>query len=287
MRRLPLSKTLAIALCIFTTLPATAQPTEISARVERLLNSSPVIDAHNDVLWELRERYGSDLDKIDLRSNTSALPVAPGAPSDLPPLMTDIPRLRAGRVGGQFWSVWIPTNVTGPAAIRMTLEQIDLAKRMVQRYPDHLTMAYSADDIERARKTGRIASLIGIEGGHQIDNSLPVLRQLHALGARYLTLTHTSKTDCADSGTDNPVHKGLSPFGIAVIGEMNRLGMIVDLSHVSAGTMKAALHVTKAPVMFSHSNARALVDHPRGVDNEVLALVAKNRGIVMVNFNPG
>ncbi|SFD32480.1 membrane dipeptidase [Massilia yuzhufengensis] len=268
-------------------LPATAQAPQVAGRVERLLTKSPVIDAHNDLLWELRDRYGSDLAKIDLQSDTSRLPPTPGVPVDLPPLMTDLPRLRAGHVGGQFWSVWIPGSVTGPAAVKMTLEQIDLAKRMVQRYPEHLGMAYTADDIERAGKAGRIASLLGIEGGHQIDNSLPMLRQLYALGARYLTLTHTSNNAWADAGTDNPVHKGLSPFGLAVIQEMNRLGMVVDLSHVSRATMLAALSASQAPVMFSHSNARALVDHPRGVDDEVLALVAKNRGIVMVNFNPG
>lgn len=283
----PRLNTFAVLLALCVTLPAAAQDTVIAKRVERLLTSSPVIDAHNDLLWELRERYGSDLGKIDLKQSTATLPRPPGAPADMPALMTDLPRLRAGHVGGQFWSVWIPPTVTGPAAVKMTLEQIDLAKRMVQRYPEHLSMAYSADDIERARKAGRIASLIGIEGGHQIDNSLPMLRQLYALGARYLTLTHSLKTDWADSGTDNPVHKGLSPFGQAVVGEMNRLGMMVDISHVSKDTMKAVLATSRAPVMFSHSNARALVDHPRGVDDEVLALVAKNRGIVMVNFNPG
>lgn len=275
--------TLAILIALCATLPAAAQSPQGASRVERLLTRSPVIDAHNDLLWELRERYDSDLSRIDLRMDTATLPRAPDAPA----LMTDLPRLRAGHVGGQFWSVWIPPTVTGPAAVKMTLEQIDLAKRMVQRYPEHLSMAYSADDIERARKAGRIASLIGIEGGHQIDNSLPMLRQLYALGARYLTLTHSLKTGWADSGTDNPAYTGLSPFGEAVVSEMNRLGMLVDISHVSKDTMKAVLTMSRAPVMFSHSNARALVDHPRGVDDEVLALVAKNRGIVMVNFNPG
>lgn len=286
MKSTSVCKAFALLLGMWVTLPASAQDPQIARRVERLLVTSPVIDAHNDLLWELRDRYGSDLSKIDLGSNAATLPRTPSG-SDLPPLMTDIPRLRAGHVGGQFWSVWIPPSVTGPAAIKMTLEQIDLARRMVQRYPEHLRMAYSADDIERASKAGRIASLLGIEGGHQIDNSLPMLRQLHALGARYMTLTHTSNTAWADAGTDNPVHKGLTPFGLAVVAEMNRLGMVVDLSHVSKDAMRAALGASQAPVMFSHSNARALVDHPRGVDDEVLALVAKNGGIVMVNFNPG
>lgn len=282
-RRAPGIKMLAFLFGIWAALPAAAQGTPVATRIDRLLATSPVIDAHNDLLWELRERYNSDLTRIDLKRDTATLPRA----ADTPALMTDLPRLRAGRVGGQFWSVWIPPTVTGPAAVKMTLEQIDLAKRIVQRYPDHLSMAYTADDIERARKAGRIASLIGIEGGHQIDNSLPMLRHFYALGARYLTLTHSLKTDWADSGTDNPAHKGLSPFGQAVVGEMNRLGMIVDISHVSNDTMKAVLGTSQAPVMFSHSNARALVDHPRGVDDEVLALVPKNGGIVMVNFNPG
>lgn len=282
---------LSVLLCAGIALPAIAQPVSpadsaLRARVQRLLARSPVIDAHNDLAWELRDRYNSDLDKINLAADTAKLPL-PATMSDLPALMTDIPRLRAGQVGGQFWSVWIPTSVSGPAAVKMSIEQVDLVKRMVQRYPAHLAMAYTADDIERAMKAGKVASLIGIEGGHQIDNSLPALRQLYTMGARYLTLTHSIKTDWADSATDNPVHKGLTPFGLAIVGEMNRLGMLVDLSHVSGATMKMALAASQSPVMFSHSNARALIDHPRGVDDDVLALVAKNQGIVMVNFNPG
>jgi membrane dipeptidase len=200
--------------------------------------------------------------------------------------MTDIPRLHAGRVGGQFWSVWVPAEVTGPAAVKMTLEQIDLVQAMVARYPNDLRMAYTADDIVGIHKAGQVASLIGIEGGHQIDNSLATLRQMYALGARYMTLTHTLDTDWADSATDNPRHHGLTPFGHAVVHEMNRLGMLVDLSHVSPETMKASLAATLAPVIFSHSGARALDDHPRDVPDDVLALVRQNRGIVMVNFYP-
>jgi membrane dipeptidase len=169
----------------------------------------------------------------------------------------------------------------------MTLEQIDLVHRMVARYPNDLEMAYTTDDIERIHRAGRVASLIGIEGGHQIGESLASLREMYALGARYMTLTHTSNTAWADSATDNPAHHGLTPFGRAVVHEMNRLGMLVDLSHVSAETMKAALAATQAPVMFSHSSARALVDHPRDVPDDVLTLVAKNRGVVMANFAPG
>ena len=201
--------------------------------------------------------------------------------------MTDIPRLHAGHVGGQFWSVWIPSELTGPAAVQTTLEQIDIVHAMVARYPDDLQMAYTADDIVRIHKAGRIASLIGIEGGHQIDNSLAALRQMYALGARYMTLTHTLNNDWADSATENPKHHGLTPFGQAVVHEMNRLGMLVDLSHVSAETMKAALAATQAPVIFSHSGARALDDHPRNVPDDVLELVEQNHGVVMVNFYPG
>lgn len=260
---------------------------DVTTRVERLLARTPVIDGHNDLAWELRERFNSDLSKIDLRADTSKLPRAANARAVQVPLMTDIARLRAGHVGGQFWSVWIPTSVTGAAAVKMTMEQIDLVKRIAQRYPADFAMAYSADDVERVYKAGRIASLIGIEGGHQIDNSLPALRQLHALGARYMTLSHSSNNSWADAATDNPVHKGLSPFGLQVVREMNRVGMLVDLSHVSPAAMKAALAETRAPVMFSHSNARALVEHPRNVPDDVLALLAKNGGVAMVNFYPG
>jgi membrane dipeptidase len=180
--------------------------------------------------------------------------------------------------------VWIPPTVTGPAAVKMTLEQIDLVHAMTARYPQDLRMAYSADDIVQAHRDGRIASLIGIEGGHQIDDSLAVLRQMYALGARYMTLTHTLDNDWADSATDAPRHHGLTPFGRAVVHEMNRLGMLVDLSHVSPETMRAALAVSAAPVIFSHSGARALNDHPRDVPDDVLALVARNHGLVMVTF---
>jgi membrane dipeptidase len=272
---------LALGLALAMTTPVAAQ--DIAARVARVLEQTPLIDGHNDLPWEIRARYGSDLTKFDLRADTSKLPLLGGDA----PLMTDIPRLRAGHVGGQFWSVFVPTSVKGADAVEMTIEQIDLVHRMAQRYPDDLEMAYTAADVLRIHRAGRIASLIGIEGGHQIDNSLAVLRQMYALGARYMTLTHTSNTAWADSATDDPVHHGLTRFGRAVVHEMNRLGMLVDLSHVSADTMKAALATSAAPVIFSHSSARALVDHPRDVPDDVLALVAKNRGVVMANFYPG
>ncbi len=252
----------------------------IMARVDKVLARTPVIDGHNDLPWEIRSRFNGDVSKIDLAKDTSRLPV----PAGEAPLMTDIPRLRAGHVGGQFWSVWIPVEVTGPAAVQTTLEQIDIVKAMAARWPNDFQMAYTAADVERARKAGKVASLIGVEGGHQINNSLAVLREYYDLGARYMTLTHTSDTAWADSATDNPRHNGLSPFGKEVVREMNRLGMLIDLSHVSPDTMRAALEVSQAPVMFSHSSARALDDHPRDVPDDILQLVAKNGGVVMVNF---
>jgi membrane dipeptidase len=252
-------------------------------RIDRILAQTPLIDGHNDLPWEIRTRFGSDLSKVDLSRSTLGLP----APQGSPPLMTDIPRLRGGHVGGQFWSVYVPPEVQGPAVVQMTIEQIDLVKLMCARHPRDLAMAYSAADVLHLHEAGTIASLIGVEGGHQINNSLPVLRAYYVLGARYMTLTHAANIAWADSATDAPAHHGLTPFGKAVVREMNRLGMLVDLSHVSADTMRSALAVTEAPVIFSHSSARALVDHPRNVPDDVLHLVAANGGVVMVNFYPG
>ena len=262
-------------------------PLEGPAGVAKVLAEMPVIDGHNDLPWEIRERFASNLDAVDLKHNTATLPVPTDAAGGQPPLMTDIPRLRAGGVGAQFWSVWVPTDAKDATAVQMTIEQIDLVKRMAAHYPADLEMAYTAADIVRIEHAHRIASLIGVEGGHQIDNSLATLRQFYDLGARYMTLTHSTNTAWADSATEAPAHNGLTAFGRAVVTEMNRLGMLVDLSHVSPKTMKDALEVTQAPVIFSHSGARALIDHPRDVPDEVLALVARNRGIVMVNFFPG
>jgi membrane dipeptidase len=201
--------------------------------------------------------------------------------------MTDIQRLRRGGVGGQFWSVFIPVEMQGPLAVQTTLEQIDIVRQMAERYPNDFEMAYSAADVRRIHKAGKIASLIGIEGGHQINHSLPVLREMYVAGARYMTLTHSSNTEWADSATDGPAHHGLTAFGREVVHEMNRLGMMVDLSHVSAETMRAVLNIVQAPVMFSHSSAQAIVDHPRDVPDDVLAMLPKNGGVVMVNFYPG
>jgi membrane dipeptidase len=259
-----------------------ANPT-YESRVERVLAATPLIDGHNDLPWEIRSRFKSDLAAVDLKSDTARLPFPP----DSAALMTDIPRLRAGRVGGQFWSVWVPVDIKGFEAVQSTLEQIDLVKRMCARYPADLAMAYSAADTRRIHQSHRVACLIGIEGGHQINDSLGVLRQMYAAGARYMTLTHTTNTDWADSATDTPVHHGLTAFGEEVVREMNRLGMLVDISHVSPDTMKAALAVSEAPVIFSHSSARALVDHPRNVPDDILRAVGEKGGVVMVNFAPG
>ena len=272
--------TFSVLLC----LPLAAWSADsLDARLDKVLLDTPLIDGHNDLPWEIRARFKSDLDAIDLKSDTSHLPY----PEDGAPLMTDIPRLRAGKVGGQFWSVWVPVDIKGFEAVQTTLEQIDLVKRMCAKYPDDLAMAYSAADVRRIHRSHRLACLIGIEGGHQINNSLAVLRQMYAAGARYMTLTHTTNTDWADSATDAPKSHGLAPFGETVVREMNRLGMLVDLSHVSPDTMKAALAVSAAPVIFSHSSARALDDHPRDVPDDILRTVAAKGGVVMVNFSPG
>ncbi len=262
----------------------TAQATDkdLAARVDRVLAETPLIDGHNDLPWEIRQRYKSNFGAFDLKNNLSQT----FGPKGELPLMTDIPRLRAGRVGAQFWSVWVPVELKGFEAVQTTLEQIDIVKRMTARYSGDLEMAYTAADVRRIHHSGKIASLIGIEGGHQINNSLAVLRQMYDAGARYMTLTHSSNTLWADSATDNPAVHGLTPFGVEVVREMNRIGMLVDLSHVSPDTMKAALAAAVAPVIYSHSSARALVDHPRNVPDDVLRLVAANGGVVMVNFFP-
>jgi membrane dipeptidase len=274
--------TLLLLLPIVGAAATAVSPTDYGARVTRVLEKTPLVDGHNDLPWEIHDRFSGKLSAIDLLKNTSV-----PASADQIGLMTDIPRLRLGQVGGQFWSVWIPTDVHGPAAVQLTLEQIDIVRNMTARYPNDFEMAYGAADIRRIHRAGRIASLIGIEGGHQINNSLPVLRQMYVLGARYMTLTHSVNNDWADSATDTPKHHGLTPFGREVVREMNRLGMVVDLSHVSTETMLAALETSEAPVMYSHSSARALNDHPRNVSDEVLRLVARNGGVVMVNFYPG
>jgi membrane dipeptidase len=248
---------------------------DLLARAMALHKQVPLIDGHNDYPWALRQNnMERDLNKLDIRMPQ-------------PKLHTDIPRLRAGGVGGQFWSVYVPANMQGPAAVRATFEQIDVVHRMVRKYPDTFELALTAADVERIFKAGRISSLIGMEGGHSIDNSLATLRMFYAAGARYMTLTHSTNIRWADSGTDMPKVAGLSRFGEEVVREMNRLGMLVDLSHTSADAMRDAIRVSEAPVIFSHSDARALNDHGRNVPDDVLQLVRRNGGVVMVTFVPG
>ena len=267
----------ALSLAAATTNSPPAADAKALAEVHKILRESPLIDGHNDLPWQYRKR-SNDFSAIDLRTDTSKL---------TPPLVTDIARLRAGGLGAQFWSVYVPTSPTGPAAVQTVIEQIDDVYRLAAQYPDTFELAFSAADVERIFKKGRIASLIGMEGGHSINNSLAVLRMCYALGARYMTLTHTKNTDWADAAFDKPVHHGLTPFGEQIVLEMNRLGMMVDLSHVTAETMRAALKVTKAPVIFSHSSAFALCPSERNVPDDVLELTAKNGGVVMICFLPG
>jgi membrane dipeptidase len=259
--------------------PATAQPIDPAtrARIDRILKKTPLIDGHNDLAEQLRENYALKTDRL-------AAGTAAWAPK---PLMTDMARLREGRVGGQFWSVYIDGAIIGDEAIRQTIEQIDIVDRLIAAYPRDLERAYTADDIVRIHKAGRIASLVGIEGGRQIGGSLAALRQFYRLGARYMTLTHNQTTEWADSATDDPKFHGLSPFGLAVVGEMNRLGMLVDLSHVSPEVMRQAIAASRAPVIFSHSSAGGINPHPRNVPDDVLRLLPANGGVVMVNWVPG
>jgi len=269
---------LAVALAEVPPLGAAPQADPaLVARARKILDEVPLVDGHNDLPWEYRERVKNHLDKIDLRSDTGHLEK---------PMHTDIPRLRKGGVGGQFWSVYVPVELPGPQAAVATLEQIDDVHRLAARYPDVFELATTADDVVRIHKAGKIASLIGVEGGHCIANSLGTLRQLYAVGARYMTITHSKNNDWADSATDAPKHNGLTRFGEEVIHEMNRLGMLVDLSHVSPQTMKKAIGIAEAPVIFSHSSARALDGHPRNVPDDVLALLPQNGGVVMVSFVP-
>jgi len=247
------------------------------ATIRQLLLEVPLIDGHNDLPWQYRKR-SNDFSAIDLTRDNSKLD---------PPVVTDIPRLRAGGVGAQFWSVYVPTTPGGPTPVEAVLEQIDVVHRLVARYPDTFELALTAADIERIHGQGKIASLIGMEGGHSIDNSLAVLRMTYALGARYMTLTHVKNTDWADAAGDKPEHHGLTSFGEQVVREMNRLGMLVDLSHVTDETMRAALKVAQAPVIFSHSSTWALCHSPRNVPDDVLRMTAANGGVVMVCFLPG
>lgn len=258
------------------TLVSAQQPAaDLLARARALHKQAILIDGHNDYPWALREHDPArDLDKLDIRNPQ-------------PSIMTDIPRLKEGGIGGQFWSVYVPVELQGQKAVTATLEQIDIVHRMVRKYPDTFELALTADDVERIHAQGKIASMIGLEGGHSIDNSLANLRMFSRLGARYMTITHSSNTPWADSATDTPKFGGLSPFGEEVIKEMNWLGMLVDLSHVSPDTMEDAIRVSQAPVIFSHSDARALNDHPRNVPDNILQMLPTNGGVIMVTFVPG
>ncbi|HMH26509.1 MAG TPA: dipeptidase [Gemmatimonadaceae bacterium] len=245
------------------------------ARAKRILSQTPLIDGHNDLPWRIREDSTArgNVDIYDLRKHT--------------PGHTDLDRLKKGMVGAQFWSVYTPGEYRDSGYARVQLEQIDIARRFIAKYPDRLALALSAEDIKRDFKQGKIGSLLGLEGGHAIENSLGALRAYYDLGVRYMTLTHNVTLDWADAALDSAKHKGLTPFGDSVVREMNRLGMLVDLSHVSPGTMSAALNVSRAPVIFSHSGARALVDVPRNVPDSILRRVTTNGGIVMVPFVTG
>jgi membrane dipeptidase len=238
-----------------------------------LLTRYPLIDGHNDLAWELREKVGGDLDQADLAK-----------PVDF--AHTDLPRLARGKVGAQFWSVYVPASFAGPAAVVATLEQIDLVRRIVRRYPERLALAQAAADVDGVFAAGKVASLLGAEGGHCIAGSMGVLRMLYEAGVRYLTLTHNANVPWADSATDEPAAGGLTAFGRAVVAEMQRLGMLVDLSHVAPATMRDALDAAEAPVIFSHSSALALCDHPRNVPDGILARLPANRGVCMVTFVP-
>ncbi|MGE0554003.1 MAG: dipeptidase [Gemmatimonadales bacterium] len=268
----PTAGCLALLALAVSSQPALAQEDAALRRARALLKDAPLLDTHNDLPWVIREKEDGDVEGFD---------IAGRAKYD-----TDIPRLRAGGVGTQFWSVYVPSGLSPIEAMRAQLEQIDIARRIIDKYPADLGYAASVADIERERRAGRIASLLGIEGGHTIGNSLGALRAYYDLGVRYMTLTHFNTNDWADAATDSARHGGLTRFGREVVAEMNRLGMLVDISHVSAETMADVLDVTEAPVIFSHSSARALTKHVRNVPDEILRRIPENGGVVMVAFVP-
>lgn len=269
----------ALSLASLALTPVAAQQSSTDphmARALRILRTTPLIDGHNDLPWYIREDYKEhprDVEAYDLRKHT--------------PGNTDIARLRKGMVGGQFWSVYVPGEVKDSGYARIQLEQLDIARRIVAKYPDVFQLALSPGDVRRAKAAGKIGSMFGMEGGHAIENSLGALRAYYDLGARYMTLTHNVTLDWADAALDSAKHGGLTKFGEEVVREMNRLGMLVDLSHVSPGVMSDALNVAEAPVIFSHSAARAITDVPRNVPDSILARLPKNGGVVMVAFVPG
>ena len=278
-RLVPARFVLAAALLLASPLAAQEGAVDpATATANAALEAAPVFDGHNDVPIQLRSRVANQINAFDFEDTTDTGADHPEGRA----LHTDLARLRQGKVGAQFWSVYVPSNPDEAEAVQQVIEQIDVTKRLIARYPQALRFATTADEVERAMSDGRVASLLGMEGGHSIGSSLAVLRQLHALGARYMTLTHNSNTPWADAATDTPKHDGLSDFGKDVMREMNRLGMLVDLSHVSEATMIDALEVAKVPVIFSHSGARAVNGHPRNVPDSVLRRLPYNGGIVMV-----
>ena len=267
----------AIAVAAVSTLvsaPAAAAQDDAMARVQKLLTLTPLFDGHNDLPWEIRNQEAApkDVGAYDLRKRTSG--------------HTDIERLRQGMVGAQFWSVYIPSSSVETGAAKMQLEQIDIALQIIARYPDVFELARTASDVERIFGSGKIASLLGMEGGHAIENSLGALRAYYDLGARYMTLTHSANIDWADAGTGTALHISLTDFGQEVVREMNRLGMLVDLSHTSPATMSDALNVARTPVIFSHSSARGVTEHPRNVPDSILTRLKANGGVVMITFVP-
>ena len=266
----------ALTLCLLLAGRADAQRRDANMdRALRVLRGTPLVDGHNDLPWAIREheRHPRDVDAYDLRIRTAG--------------HTDLERLRQGRVGGQFWSVYVPGEARDSGYARLQLEQIDIARRVIAKYPDRLALALTANDVRREFRRGRIGSVLGMEGGHVLENSLGALRAYYDLGARYMTLTHNVTLDWADAAMDSARHGGLSAFGEEVVREMNRLGMLVDLSHASPATMSDALNVSEAPVIFSHSSARALADVPRNVPDSILRRLPANGGVVMVTFVPG
>lgn len=274
--RVPVRVTLTLSTLLLAAMPLTAQTDDANlAHAKRLLDASILIDGHNDLPWEIRTSKDAPMDvaAYDLRKTT--------------PGHTDFARLAQGKLTAQFWSIYIPGEIKDSGFARVQLEQFDIARRMIARYPDKLTLALTADDIVKAKKQKKLASLLGMEGGHAIENSLGALRVYYELGARYMTLTHNVTLDWADAAAGAPTHGGLTPFGKEVVREMNRLGMLVDLSHVAPSVMSDALTVSEAPVIFSHSSARALTNHVRNVPDSILARLPKNGGVVMVTFVPG
>lgn len=272
-----------IAAAVVTVLVATPAAARTPEQVaEAALKAAPVWDGHNDVPIQLRNRRANMIGDFDFRDTRDTA----DPENNRAAMHTDLARLKQGRVGAQFWSVYVPATLTDEQSVLAVLEQIDVMKRLIARYPQELQFAVSAAEVERAMRQGKVASLLGMEGGHGIGNSLAVLRQMYALGVRYMTLTHSKNTSFADSATDAPAHGGLTDFGRSVVREMQRIGMLVDLSHVSEATMNDVLDVAKAPVIFSHSGARAINAHPRNVPDAVLARMKANGGIVMVDAVP-